>query len=336
MPKQRILLPRHGVRRLRPFRRGLGGQLCQIPTLAEAVASGERLGHCKFILPPARSCEPAYPIVVGHKRAAETYGAGDKQTICRIAVFQMVQAICMGCCHMIELHGFESRSIQEALHPRVHRQVEFDEALVHEHRDLPYADRTEENSATGLPCRVNRPPGCLTQTGFAAIQPQDDMRIEQQIRHRRISRPISASIASSRIGWVRSTPRRTRTEPGLAPNNDCPRAVSSSSRRTAVATSSVLLPPVIWSAAFSIRATTSGRLIVTTLATAGVPCNDLHNDIMIGEMEVKGDHNRVASSISSCAAISRSSSSAVPSSTRSLPISSSTGTASGEMRSSRR
>src|SRR5581483_12120769 len=46
--------------------------------------------------------------------------------------------------------------------------------------------------------------------------------------------------------------------------------------------------------------------------------------------------SRVASSINSCAAMSRSSSSAVPSSTRSLPISSSTGTASGEMRSSRR
>ena len=46
--------------------------------------------------------------------------------------------------------------------------------------------------------------------------------------------------------------------------------------------------------------------------------------------------SRVASSIKSCAAMSRSSSSAVPPSTCSRPISSSTGTASGEMRSSRR
>ena len=60
----------------------------------------------------------------------------------------------------------------------------------------------------------------------------------------------------------------TRTEPRCAPKREPARALCSSSRRTAKATASVLLPPVSFLAASSISATTSGRLMVTTFAMA--------------------------------------------------------------------
>src|ERR1051325_8755184 len=98
------------------------------------------------------------------------------------------------------------------------------------------------------------------------------MRVEQKIfRHRSSSRPLSASGSTSSAGLTRSTPSPTVTDPGCAPNREPARASCSSRSRTARATASVLLPSVNFSAASSIRATTSGRLIVTTLATAGHP-----------------------------------------------------------------
>src|SRR5579862_127221 len=71
---------------------------------------------------------------------------------------------------------------------------------------------------------------------------------------------------TSSTGAVKSTPSRTLTDPGRAPNSEPVRASASSSRRTARATASVLLPPVSLAAAVSTSATTSGRLIVITFA----------------------------------------------------------------------
>src|SRR6266566_5909945 len=72
---------------------------------------------------------------------------------------------------------------------------------------------------------------------------------------------------ASSAGAIRSTPSWVRTEPRCAPKREPARAFCSNRRRMARATASVLLPCVNFLAASSIRATTSGRLMVTTLAT---------------------------------------------------------------------
>src|SRR6185312_12354293 len=76
----------------------------------------------------------------------------------------------------------------------------------------------------------------------------------------------SASSRSSSTGAVRSTPGLTRALPGCAPYSGAVRPLSCSSLLSASSTAAVLLPPVNCAAARSISATTSGLLIVTTLA----------------------------------------------------------------------
>ena len=246
----------------------------------ETVLSCDR----ELILPPSRLGESTDAVVAGHERTAEADGTGNEQPVGRIAMLQVVQAIGTRRSRMVKRHRFQPRTIEKPFHPFNHRHVELDETLVHEHRDLPHADRAEKYSAARFPGRVYRSASRLAQPFVTAVQPQHDMRIEQKVGHRRISRPLSASIFSSSTGRVRSTPRRTFTEPGWLPNRDCVRAFSARRRRTAVATSSVLFPPVISAAAFSMSATTSGRLIVTTLAMSA-SYNDTINDLMIGALK---------------------------------------------------
>src|SRR5947208_11186013 len=67
-------------------------------------------------------------------------------------------------------------------------------------------------------------------------------------------------------GGDKVDPSRTRTDPRWAPKSDPDRLSWSSRRRIPKATPSVLLPPVSLLAAFSISATTSGRLMVMMFA----------------------------------------------------------------------
>lgn len=223
------------------------------------------------ILPSSRPGESADSLVVGDERAASVDGAGYEQSVGGVTMLQMVQII--GECRspMVKRHCFKAGAAEKSLHPSINRQIELNGSLVNEHRDFPHADCAQKDSTTGLPGRLYRLLRCLSQANVAVVQPQRDVRIEQQVAHRRISAPVSASISSSKTGCVRSTPARTRTEPALAPKSDPFRADSSIKRRTAVATSSVLLPPVNSFAAFSMRATTSGRLMVTTVAMTFSP-----------------------------------------------------------------
>lgn len=50
---------------------------------------------------------------MGYERAAETYGRGDQQSISRIAMLQMMQAIGTGCRRVVERYCFEPGPIEE-------------------------------------------------------------------------------------------------------------------------------------------------------------------------------------------------------------------------------
>jgi hypothetical protein len=64
----------------------------------------------------------------------------------------------------------------------------------------------EDRAATG-PANLDADAGGGTKHIIAAIQPQDDMGVEEQrLAHRAISAPLSASGVTSRTGAVRKDP----------------------------------------------------------------------------------------------------------------------------------
>jgi hypothetical protein len=145
------------------------------------------------------------------KGAAKANGTRNEQSVGGIAMLQMMQIVGKRRCCMIQRHRFQPWPIEKPLHPFIYGQVELYEALIHEHRDFPHTDRAQKYLPTFLPRSIDRLAGRLAQSFITAAQPQCDVRIEQEIRHRRISRPVSASIFSSSSGRVRSTPRFTFT-----------------------------------------------------------------------------------------------------------------------------
>ena len=73
---------------------------------------------------------------------------------------------------MIERHSLESGPIEEPSHPILHGQIELDETLVYQYRDLPDADGAEKDPPTVPPGLIDRLSGYFTQPLIAAIQPK--------------------------------------------------------------------------------------------------------------------------------------------------------------------
>src|SRR5579871_195696 len=184
-------------------------------------------------------------------------------------MLEMMQAIAPARGKWAKRGRLDARKREKPFDPRFDWDIEVDPSGVHKKSDLPGGDRAEEDHAIAPPAAVDQAAGRWPQASIAAVEPEGDMGVEKKpIRQRAVSLPVSASGATSRAGAIRSTPRLTRTEPRCAPKREPARSLSLSSRRMASATASVLLPPVSLLAASSISATTSGRLMVTTCATA--------------------------------------------------------------------
>lgn len=151
-------------------------------------------------------------VVIRDERARKLDRGGDQQPIRRIAVLETMQLIAAGGSAMTQWHRFDAGTFDEARDPRLNRNIELDPSGIDQQRNLPGSDRTQANGSAVLPAIVDQSARRWAQAVIAAVEPEGDMRVEQQ-RIRSISRPISASGSTSRADAIRSTPLRIRTEP---------------------------------------------------------------------------------------------------------------------------
>src|SRR5204862_2027720 len=126
---------------------------------------------------------------------------------------------------MVERRRLDAGTLKKARNPALDREIELNSSGIDEQRDLPGRHGTQANDPVVLPAAIDQTTGRRTQAFVAAVEPEGDMRVEQQlVRHRSISRPVAASGSTSRAGATTSTCSRTRTDPGCAPNSEPDRA----------------------------------------------------------------------------------------------------------------
>jgi hypothetical protein len=154
-------------------------------------------------------------LVIGDQRTAELDRGCDQKSICRIAVLEVVELITPRGLTMAKRRRFDPGTLQESRDPFFNRKIELDAPGVDKECDLPKGDGAEANGSAILPATIDPSARPWAQALIAAVEPESDMRVEQQrIRHRSVSRPVPASGATSRAGAIRSMPSRTRTDPG--------------------------------------------------------------------------------------------------------------------------
>jgi hypothetical protein len=125
---------------------------------------------------------------------------------------EFVGATCGG---VAEGESVDRGTIEETPDPIPDRKIELNASSIDEQRDLPGADRTQVDRPATVPTGINRGTGSVTQILAAAVQPQRNVRIEQDgVRQRLISLPVAASGSTSSTGAVRSMPWGTLTDPG--------------------------------------------------------------------------------------------------------------------------
>lgn len=158
--------------------------------------------------------EPFDPFVVCDQRTGKLDGRRNQEPVRRITLRQRMQAIASRRSAMAKRYCFDAWSIEKPLDPDVDRDVERDPPQINQQRDLPNTHWAEQNRPSLQPTTVDQRASRGMQADIPAVEPKDDVGIEQQpLRHRAISAPVSASGRTSRAGAVKSTPSLTRTDP---------------------------------------------------------------------------------------------------------------------------
>jgi hypothetical protein len=98
-----------------------------------------------------RLTEANNPRIIGHQRTTSLYRGRDQQPVCLVAVFETVQTVCTRGRAMVQRQHFHAGPIREAFDPGFERLDQFDPATVNKLRDLPHADRTEQDGAAVPP-----------------------------------------------------------------------------------------------------------------------------------------------------------------------------------------
>ena len=204
--------------------------------------------------------KPSDPRIVCDQWTAEIDRRRDEQAIGGIPMFEFSKPICHGRRGYAQGCALNPGHPDQTLDPRLDGPIQYHASPIDQLSDLPDGYRTDQDFATPPPTVVDQRARIRTETFVPAIEPESDVRIEQEcIGQRAISAPVSVSGSSSKIGAIKSTPSATLTEPRWAANKDPFRVSRASSARNALATASVLFPPVKRTAIVSIKATTSGR-----------------------------------------------------------------------------
>ena len=151
--------------------------------------------------------EPRNAFIIADQRTGKFDRRGNQKPISRVAVFKMVKFIAAAGGPMAKRHRLDARAIKEALNPFGHGNVEFNPTGVNEQRNLPCRHGAQKNGAAVLPAPVDEATGRRAQALVATVEPQSNVRVEQNsVRHRSSSRPVSASGSTSRTGATKSTP----------------------------------------------------------------------------------------------------------------------------------
>ncbi len=174
-------------------------------------------------LPPMPSRIRRNSTIIRHQRAPKIQRCRDQQPISWIAPLIMRQPICARRSAPRQRNGRNARTSQKTFHPGLSRAVQTNPPRIRKYRDLPGGNRADENCTPRQPKPIDNVPCPSPQSLISGIKPKHHMRVQQH-RIRQGSAAPSTSISSSITGATRSTPSRTDTEPGCAPNNDPERA----------------------------------------------------------------------------------------------------------------
>src|SRR4051794_29535909 len=99
----------------------------------------------------------------------------------------------------VQWYGFDAGSINKTADPRLDRHIKRDPPGIGEQCNFPGRHGAEQYGPAAMPTIVDKQARRREQTVVTAVEPKDDMRIEQQgIGHCSTSRPVAASGSSSR------------------------------------------------------------------------------------------------------------------------------------------
>ena len=123
--------------------------------------------------------------VVRDQRAREFDRGGNQQSIGGIAMLEVVQLVAATGGAMAERHRLDPGTTEEARHPRLDRQVQFDPPNIDEQRNFPYGNCAQaDNPAISLAV-IDPAARCRTQAVVPTVEPERNMRVEQQgVGHR--------------------------------------------------------------------------------------------------------------------------------------------------------
>lgn len=82
----------------------------------------------------AEACDA---IIIGDQRTGKLDGRRDEESVGWIAVLKMVQLVGAGSGVMTQWHSFKTRTVKEAVDPRLNRNIKLNAFCIDEQRDLP-------------------------------------------------------------------------------------------------------------------------------------------------------------------------------------------------------
>ncbi len=152
--------------------------------------------------------------VISDQRTGEFDRGGDQKPVCRVAVLQMMKLIGMRGGLEAERHGLNAGTPDKALHPAIDRNIELNPPAIDKQCNFPSGDGAQKNRSailqqSSINVRVESRKLSLPLSSHNAICVSREEAVDQCC----ISRPVSESSSSLRIGAIRSTPSLICTDP---------------------------------------------------------------------------------------------------------------------------
>ena len=110
-------------------------------------------------------------LVIGDQRTGKLDRGGDQQPIGRVTMLETMELVGAGRSVVAQWECFNSWAIDEALDPRLDRNIQFNPTGVDQESDLPGGHCAEENGAAAQPAFVDQKTRGRAQAFVAAVEP---------------------------------------------------------------------------------------------------------------------------------------------------------------------